>query len=304
MDVRERLSLTWGDFFKRLYKRYEDHGIANSSAALGYYFVFSLFPFFVFLATLMVFIPHVQATVDTLLARARMFLPSEAMVIVETHLRDLVGHSKPKLLTLGLVAALYSASRGVDAVRVALNSAYDVKESRPLWKTEVLAFSVTIGGGLLLLGGIALLVLGGSVGQWVARQLSISNVYVAVLRWIRWPLTAVVVMLGTGCTYYLLPDVRQKLRFVTTGSVVGTLGWFLASWGFALYAEHFGSYNVTYGSIGSVIVLLMSFYIAGFILLMGGEINAILEDASVGGKLSGARSPAQVPSPSDQGCPR
>jgi membrane protein len=261
--------------------------------------VFALFPFLVFLATLTVFIPHVQASIDTLLARARMFLPSEAMAVIEPHLRGLVATSKPQLLTLGLAVALYSASRGVDAVRAALNRAYDVKESRPLWKTELLAFAVTIGVGLLLLGGIALLVLGGSVGQWAARRLSIADEYVRVVRWVRWPLTTLVVMLGAASTYYLLPDVRQKFKFITPGSVVGTLVWSLASWSFGIYVDHFGSYNVTYGSIGGVIVLLTWFYITGFILLMGGEINAIVEDASLDGKQSGARAPNQVPPPPD-----
>ena len=284
----------------RLYKRYEDHGVADSAATLGYYFVFSLFPFLVFLATLTVFIPHVQASVDMLLARARVFLPSEAMAVVEPHLRGLVANSKPQLLTLGLAAALYSASRGVNAVRAALNRAYDVKESRPLWKTELLAFGVTIGGGLLLLVGIAVLVSGGSAGQWAARHLSVADEYVTVLRWIRWPITTLVIMLGAAFTYYLMPDVRQKFKFITPGSVVGTLVGFLASWSFGVYVSHFGSYNVTYGSIGGVIVLLTWFYITGFILLMGGEINAIIEDASLDGKQSGARAPNQAPPPPDQ----
>jgi membrane protein len=299
-NLQQRLGLRWWDFFGRLYKRYDDHGVADSAAALGYYFVFAVFPFLVFLTTLTVFIPHVQASVDTLLARARVFLPSEAMAVIEPHLRGLVDNSKPQLLTLGLAAALYSASRGVNAVRAALNRAYDVKESRPLWKTELLAFAVTIGGGLLLLGGIAVLVAGGSAGQWAARRLFISDAYVTILSWIRWPLTTVVVMLGAAFTYYLLPDVRQKFKFITPGSMVGTLAWFLASWSFGIYVAHFGSYDVTYGAIGGVIVLLTWFYLTGFILLMGGEINAILEDASVGGKQSGARAPNQVPPPPDQ----
>jgi membrane protein len=289
-----------GELFGRLYRKYEDHAVANSAATLGYYFVFSLFPFLVFLATLTAFIPHVQALVDTLLARARVFLPSDAMAVIEPHLRGLVASSKPQLLTFGLVAALYSASRGVDAVRAALNRAYDVKESRPLWKTELLAFAVTVGGGLLLLGGIAVLVAGGSAGQWAARRLSIADEYVTVLRWIRWPVTTVVIMLSTAFTYYLLPDVKQRFKFITLGSVVGTLVWFLASWGLGIYVDRFGSYNVTYGSLGGVIVLLTWFYITGFILLMGGEINAIIEDASLGGKQSGARAPNQAPPPTDE----
>jgi membrane protein len=212
----------------------------------------------------------------------------------------LVARSKPHLLTLGLVVAIYSASRGVNAVRTALNRAYDVKESRPLWKTELLAFGMTVGGGLLMLVGIAALVAGGSAGLWVARHLAIADTYVVVLKWIRWPVTIIVVMLGTALSYYVLPDVRQKFRFITPGSVVGTVLWMLASWCFGTYVSHFGSYDVTYGSIGGVIVLLTWFYITGFILLMGGEMNAIIEDASSDGKKSGARMPDQAPPPPDQ----
>jgi membrane protein len=295
--MRWRLRLSWRGFIKRLYQRYEEHGVADSAAALGYYFVFTMFPFLFFLATLTAFIPHVRASVDTLLERAHAILPAAAMRIIEPYLRGLVASSKPNLLTLGLPVALYSASRGVNAVRTALNRAYDVKESRPLWKTELLAFGMTIGGGTLILVGIALLVAGSSAGLWASRHLSIADEYVTVLRWIRWPITTLAIMLTAALSYYLLPDVRQKFKFITPGSVIGTLIWVLASLSFGTYVSHFGSYDITYGSIGGVIVLLTWFYITGFILLMGGEINAIIEDASPDGKASGARAPDQVPPP-------
>ena len=295
-----RLRLSWRDFFTRLYRRYEDHALADNAATLGYYFVFALFPFLLILATLAAFIPHARASVDLLLERGRAFLPFEARGVVEHHLRGLVTRSKPHLLVLGLAGALYSASRGVNAVRTALNRAYDVKESRPLWKTELLAFGMTIGGGLLLLVGIGVLIAGGSAGQWAARHLAIADEYVTILRWIRWPLTTLAIMLVAAFSYYLLPDVEQKFKFITSGSVIGTLVWCLASWCFGIYVSRFGSYNVTYGSIGGVIVLLTWFYITGFILLVGGELNALIEDASPDGKASGARAPAQAPPPPDE----
>lgn len=288
------------DFFKRLYQRYEDHGIADSAASLGYYFVFSLFPFLFFLATLTAFIPNMRASLDTLIARSRSFMPSAAMAIIEPHLKGLVASSKPHLLTLGLAVALYSASRGVNSVRIALNRAYDVKESRPLWKTELLAFAMTVGGALLVLVGIAALVAGGGAGLWAARHLGIAEQYVVVLSWIRWPLTTLAIMLTAALSYYVLPDVRQKVMFITPGSVVGALAWLFASWCFGIYVANFGSYDVTYGSIGGVIVLLTWFYITGFLLLVGGEVNAILEDASPDGKDSGTRSPGEAPPPADE----
>ena len=102
-------------------------------------------------------------------------------------------------------------------------------------------------------------------------------------------------MAVTALAYYLLPDVEQRFKFILPGAVIGALVWFLASWGLGTYVAHFASHNVTYGSIGGVIVLMTCFYIIGFILLMGGEMNAIIEDASWGGKRSGARASDEPP---------
>src|SRR5262249_28036337 len=129
---------------KRLYEEYENDNVSDSAAALSYYFVFALFPFLFFLAALTAFLPFVQSSVNTALARGRAIIPPEAMGIIDQHVRGLVSRTRPHLLTLGIAAALYSASRGVDAVRKALNLAYDVKESRPFWQTEIVAFGMTI----------------------------------------------------------------------------------------------------------------------------------------------------------------
>jgi membrane protein len=219
------------------------------------------------------------------------------MALIDTHVQGLVSKPRPHFFTLGLLMTLYSASRGVDAVRKALNLAYDVKESRPLWKTEALAFGMTASGALLVLIGVAALVAGGSGGFWLARHLGIAEPYVLVWRWLRWPITAGVLTLCAALAYYLLPDVEQEFKFITPGSVIGTLAWFFTTWGFSVYAKHFGSYNATYGAIGGVVVLMTWFYITGFIFLLGGEINAILEAASTDGKRSGARAAGEAPPP-------
>jgi len=287
-------------FFKRLYEEYENDAVADSAAALGYYFVFALFPFLFFLATLTAYVPYIRRSVDTIMARAQAILPEQALGLIDTHLRGLVEKPRPRLLTLGLLATLYSASRGVDALRKTLNLAYDVKESRKWWQTELAAFGMTIGGALLVLISIALLTAGGAAGFWLASHLGIAHEYVLVWRWLRWPVTAAVMMLCAALAYYLLPDVKQKFKFITPGSVFGTIVWLLATWGFSVYVSNFGNYNVTYGSIGGVIVLLTWFYITGFIFLMGGEMNAIIEAVSPEGKVSGARAPGEAPPPKNE----
>ncbi len=288
-------------FAKRLYEEYENDAVADSAAALSYYFVFALFPFLFFLATLTAFIPYVrQLRRPDPGARARDPARRRRSALVETHLRELVENPRPRLLTVGLLATLYSASRGVDALRKTLNLAYDVKESRKWWRTELVAFGMTIGGALLVLVAVAALTAGGTAGFWLASRVGIAHQYVFVWSWLRWPVTALVIMLCAALAYYVLPDVKQKFKFITPGSVLGTLVWLLGTWGFSVYASHFGSYNVTYGSIGGVIVLLTWFYISGFIFLMGGEINAIIEHASPDGKDSGARAPGEAPPPASE----
>jgi membrane protein len=271
-------------FVKQVFQRYVSHGVAESAAALSYYFVFALFPFLFLLTTLTAYIPYFRASADTLMSRARDILPPQAMRLVYQHVEGLVATPRPRFLAVSLLLALYSASRGVNAVRTALNLACDVQESRPLWKTEALAFGMTVGGTLLVLGAVTGLAAGGSAGFWLARRVGVAAPYLFVWRWLRWPVTACAIALSAALGYHLLPDLGRKARkfkLLTPGSLLGTVAWFLTTWGFAEYAVHFASYNITYGAIGGVIVLMTWFYLTGFIFLMGGEINVIVETRSV-----------------------
>jgi membrane protein len=125
---------------KRLYRRYSTNAVASSAAAVSYYFLFSFFPFLLFVIALVAYLP-LETPAKHFLDRVRPVLPAQAMVILDAQLRDLISRERPQLLTLGLLGGFWSASRGADAVRHALNLAYGVQESRPLWKTELLVWS-------------------------------------------------------------------------------------------------------------------------------------------------------------------
>jgi membrane protein len=280
---------------RRLYEKYVDHAVSSSAATLSFYFIFSLFPFLLVLVMLAAYLPVFSPSIQRILAAARDVLPAQAMALIQGHLQST--GSRPKLLGLGLLATLYSASRGVDAVRAALNLSYDVKETRPFWHTQGLALGATAGGALLVLISVGVAVVGGDLGFWLSRHLGVAALYVDAWRWARWPVTALLTMLMAALGYYLLPDVEQEFKFITPGSVLGTLAALGATWGFGEYAAHFGGYDVAYGSIGGVIILMTWFYILGLIYLVGGEINAAVEHASSEGKSEGARRAGQRPPP-------
>ena len=287
--------MSLGAFFKKLYQEMNEDGVTDSAAQVSYYILFSLFPFLFFLATLAAFLP-IQQAVEDYLHRLEFVMPPQAFSLIHRHVHELLHQPRPKLLTLGLVVSLYSASRGVDAFRKALNLAYDVTESRPYWRTQVEAVLMTIALGVLIVLAFTAIVLGGEACFWAFTKLGVGAQFTLVWSWLRFPFTALIVMFAAALSYYFLPDVKQQFKFITPGSLLGTLFWVAATWGFTFYSDHFGHYNVTYGSLGGVILLMIWFYISTLVFILGGEINAIIEHASEEGKSRGARVPG-VPSP-------
>ncbi len=285
-----------GQFFRSLYHRYLDHTLPDRAAQLGYYFIFALFPFLFFLVTLTAYLP-LGGTLETMLEKVSDLMPPEAYQLIKGQLDTLVHRLRPKLLTGGFVVALWSASRGVDAIRTALNLAFDVKESRSFWKVQGIALLMTLATALLIVLAVIFIALGGKFGFWLAHRVNLGDDYLLIWKWVRWPVTALVIMLALALTYHLLPDVEQEFKLITPGSVTGAILWLLATWGFTFYAEHFGNYNVAYGSIGGVVILLTWLYISGLIFMLGGEMNAIIERASAEGKDNGARAPGEAAPP-------
>jgi len=284
------------EFVKKLGTRIRNNAATDRAAQLSYYFLFALFPFLFFVVTLAAYLP-MKGVIDELLARVDPLMPDEAMAIIRVQLTSLATRQRPHLLTFGLALALWSASRGVDALRTSLNLSYDVKESRPWWRTQGTALLITICTSVLMLVAVIGLSLGGHAGLWVASHLHVDKFWPLLWDWLRWPITALGVMLVFALLYYFLPDVKQEWRFITPGSVIGTCLWLFACWLFSIYADNFGSYDRTYGSIGGVIVLLTWLYVTGLIFIAGGEINALIEHESREGKAKGARAPGEAPPP-------
>lgn len=283
-------------FAKRLWLEVQSDAVTDAAAQLSYYLLFALFPFLFFLVTLTAYLP-LGGAADELIARMAVVMPHDALQIISDQLNNLLHRPRPHLLTAGLVVALYSASRGADAFRKLLNIAYDVHEGRPFWKTNLIAFAYTILGAVFTLVGIAMIVLGEQVGLRAATHLGLGEEFALLWSWLRWPATALVIMFVAAVGYYLLPDVEQRFRYITPGSVSATGLWLLSTWGFTQYVSHFNRYNVTYGSLGGVIILMTWLYISGLVFMIGGEVNAVIEHLSPDGKADGAKRFGEPPAP-------
>lgn len=166
-------------------------------------------------------------------------------------------------------------------------------EGRPAWKRFPLSILYTVGIAGMLLAAAALMVLGPQVMGWIAAQIGLEEFIVTVWTIARWPVIVFLLMVAVALIYYVMPDVKQEFRFITPGSVLAVVVWIIASLGFAFYVKTFADYNAMYGSIGAIIVLLLYFYISAAVLLLGAEMNAVIEHMSAEGKDPGEKNPGE-----------
>jgi membrane protein len=265
----------WWAVFKGAGSDFSNHAMSTYAAALAYRVLFSLFPFLIFLIALVGFL-QVPQLFDWLRDQAALLLPGQAMEQVNRVIGEL---QTPRggLLSVGAVLALWSASAGVLSLMEALNVAYDVDERRPVWKRYVLAVVYTVGLAALMIAAAALMILGPELAGWIAGKIGLEQVFVTLWNWLRWPAAALLLMLAVSLVYYLLPNARQRFRYITPGAVLSVLIWIAASVGFGLYVSNFANYSATYGSIGAIVILLFYFYLSASVLLLGAEINAVIE---------------------------
>jgi len=252
-----------------------DDDMTMYASALAYQIIFSIFPFVIFLIALLGFL-HRPDFFDWLLAQATAIFPEQGMEQVRRIIQQL---QQPQggLLSFGVVLALWTASSGTRAAMNALNVAYNVKEGRPLWKRYSLSIIYTIGIAGMLIIATVLLLIGPRAIAWLADQVGLEQLFVLLWTWLRFPVVLILLALAVAVIYYVAPDIKQEFRFFSPGAVLAVLAWIGASLAFDYYVNAFANYNAMYGSIGTIIVLLLYFFLSAAMLLFGAEVNAVID---------------------------
>lgn len=253
--------------------------VLDSSAQLAFYAVLSLAPFMVVLTSLAGFVPSAGA-VERLLSRAEGLMPAEAFHQVSGVVHDVVDSRSATLFTVGLLTALWSASRAANALRTALNSAHGMEEGRSFLRQQLIAIGFTVGGAALLLASVVASVVGAGLVERVGAALGVE-VGAEAVAWglIRWPVA--IACLGTlaALAYRVLPDMRPRAGATAWGASVATVLFLASSRLFSLYAERFADFGPTYGSLTGVVVLLLWSWLTAIAFIVGGEVTAALPGA-------------------------
>lgn len=269
-------------FFKLLYAKFLEEDILSSAAQIAFYFSFALFPLLLFLLSLL---GMVLGSADDLRRELfyylRQVMPYSAYELVQKTIEEVTQSSSGGKLTLGLFVALWSASAGIDSIRIALNSVFNLDETRAWWKTKAISLTQTLVIALLTSAALGFVFYG-----WKFASLALETVHLPVPS----PFFLVVIQIVSvfvllvavfAILYNFSPDYKpHKWVWITPGTITGIILFIAFSEGFRLYLHYFNSYNKTYGSLGAVIILLLWLYLTALVILIGSLINATLQEMS------------------------
>ena len=262
-------------FLVMFIKKIGDDDIFALGAQLAYYMVLSFIPFLMFLMTLVGF-SHLNS--DAVLNLLSNVMPTEAFNLIESTVIEIVDREQTGLLWISIALAIWVSSSGFKAVIKGLNKAYGVKETRSYIKLKLISMIYTILLALIVIATLFLFVFGDVIGDFFMKVLEHPEFIYYIWNMLRYVVVILIMILFFMFLYNATPCVRLGWLEVIPGAVITTLGWISISYIFAYYVNNFSNYSRLYGSLGAVFMFMTWMFITSMILILGGEINAVLAE--------------------------
>lgn len=266
-----------------LHNIHEDE-IFDRANSVAYNFILAIFPTIIFLFTLIpyatVYFPEI--TNESIIAFIGDFAPENMTQVISGTVLDIVNNQRGGLLTFGFVLALWLATNGMAGLMRAFNACYRTVDRRNYFRTRFTAVGLTLMLSVVLFMAIILLVVGQVVIQYFTThvhdlaKLNLDDLSIYFILMLRFLVIFIVFFIAISCIYYFGPAVHYNWNFFSVGSLVAALACIGITYGFSYYVANFGSYNKVYGSIGTLIALMIWIQLMTMVLLFGYEINASL----------------------------
>ncbi|MDL4841826.1 YihY/virulence factor BrkB family protein [Aquibacillus rhizosphaerae] len=262
------------DFLKHLFKRTMDDDVFGLAAQLAYFFLLSLFPFMIFLFTLIGYLPIEEINVIEFI---QTYAPQEIVQLINENVTQITNERNGGLLSIGIIGTLWSASNGINAIMRSFNKAYNVEEDRSFIVSRLIAIVLTVAMLIVIIIAFLLPIFGKMIGVYLFSFIGLSEGFMSVWDTLRWVISSVVFFIVLLALYILAPNKKVHIKDVAIGAIFATICWQLVSLAFSQYVNTIGNYSATYGSLGGVIILMIWFFISGIIIITGGEINALMK---------------------------
>lgn len=269
--VRAFCALLWDTV-----QRFVDDDALTLAGHIAYTALFALFPFLIFLSTLAGVFGQ-GAAAQRFIGLGLESLPNEVATTLAPAIREITERPRTGLMTVSILVALWAASSGIEALRTALNTAYNAEAPPVFWRSRLQSLILTV----LFAGGILLTMTAIVAGPFLWSLLEWVAIVPAFYGWLygasHW-LVGVIVLFGVvAMLYLLLPNRRLGFGDVAPGAAAAVALWAAGAGLFQLYLSQLGRYSVTYGSLGGIVVTLLFFYITACIFILGAELNAALQ---------------------------
>lgn len=262
-------------FIKGISKGY----LTTRAAAIAFSFFLAIFPIILVFFTLIPFIPIANFQ-ETLMAFINNIVPNSAETSINTTLVDIIERPRGGLLSITFFLALIFATNGFSSIVDAFNNTYHTIETRSWLKQRMIALVMFSINSLIVIAAILLLTTGSTIFLFLLeKQILNSWTTFYLLEGVKWIVLISMFFFSISFIYFLAPAKKNKFRFISAGSSLATILSIIASVGFNFYVQNFSSYNALYGSIGTLLIILMWIYFNAIILLIGFELNASIQHA-------------------------
>jgi membrane protein len=251
--------------------------LANKASSLAYNFMLAIFPAAIFLCALIPYIPikHFQ---DNLLALLNQIMPHDAYSVFESTITEIIKQQNIKLFSFGFLTTLFFATNGVSRLMQAFNKSSLIQETRSYLRRRWVALVLTIVISISMLIAVSIMILGHKILIFLQNHFySKAHAWFIAIALLKWLIVIVIFFVTVSLLYRYGPAHKQRWKFLSPGSVLATGLAILTSLGFTFYINNFASYNKLYGSIGTLIVVMIWLYLNSLIILIGFELNASIE---------------------------
>jgi len=276
MDISRTAKRSWL-FLIRLQRELGYDDAMGMAAQIAFYAMLGLFPFMIFVLSVISMFPLGAQLQPLLLDALNNQMPEEAAQYVTNVVINLLPSENQGLLSFGLLASLWGASMAIGALITTINRAYNIRPRRNIIEQKILAIFLTLVLSGLWLVAMTIILVGPDLTQRLFELAGIASETNTFWTSVRLPMAFLLNLTALSILYYVAPEVKQKFRWILPGAFTSTILWFGASQFFRLFLQNFGQYNKTYGSLATVIILMIWLWISGLLFLLGAEINALMK---------------------------
>jgi membrane protein len=253
--------------------------ITSRASAVSFNFFLAIFPSLLFFFTIIPMVP-IRDFQSSLLELIREFMPTSAYETVHVTIEDIVTRPHAGWFSVGFLLSLYFSTNGIYSLMEGFNNTYHSIESRGWFKLRLVSLALILIYSVMLIVAIGLITFGVRILELVLpEEIFNQGLILAMFVVLKWLIILAVLFFAISFLYYLAPAKHRAFRFISAGSSLATLLVIITTLGFNFYVDNFARYNVLYGSIGTVLVILLWIYFNAISLLVGFELNASIHNA-------------------------